>query len=263
MLARPDPRGGPVSEGTLHTLLTWTELGLAAITVALLLVVSAPYGRHARAGWGPRVNSRLGWVVMESPAVLGFLAVYALGTQATSAPALALLSLWQGHYVYRTFVYPWRLKAGTKGMPVVVAALAFAFQCLNSYINARWVSELGAYPDAWLRDPRLLAGATLFLAGWAINYHADAVLLRLRGPGETGYRIPHGGLYRWVSCPNYLGEILEWTGWAIATWSLPGLAFAVYTAANLLPRALAHHRWYRERFPDYPSGRRALIPGLL
>jgi 3-oxo-5-alpha-steroid 4-dehydrogenase 1 len=26
---------------------------------------------------------------------------------------------------------------------------------------------------------------------------------------------------------------------------------------------LAHHRWYREKFEDYPSGRRALIPFVL
>jgi protein-S-isoprenylcysteine O-methyltransferase Ste14 len=69
-------------------------------------------------------------------------------------------------------------------------------------------------------------------------------------------------LYRWISCPNYLGEIVEWSGWALATWSLPGLAFAVWTAANLAPRAHSHHLWYREHFEDYPPQRKALLPGL-
>ena len=41
-----------------------------------------------------------------------------------------------------------------------------------------------------------------------------------------------------------------------------GLAFCVFTAANLIPRALSNHRWYRENFPDYPANRRALIPGV-
>ena len=57
--------------------------------------------------------------------------------------------------------------------------------------------------------------------------------------------------------------MLEWIGGAVMTWSLSGLAFALYTFANLAPRALAHHRWYREKFPDYPKDRRAVIPGLL
>jgi protein-S-isoprenylcysteine O-methyltransferase Ste14 len=95
-----------------------------------------------------------------------------------------------------------------------------------------------------------------------LNKQADRTLRKLRGPGETGYKIPRGGAYTWVSCPNYLGEIVEWLGWALATWSPAGLAFAAYTAANLVPRALANHRWYRERFPDYPAERRAVIPYL-
>ena len=83
----------------------------------------------------------------------------------------------------------------------------------------------------------------------------------MQTPGS--YRIPRGGLFRWVSCPNYLGEIVEWCGWAIATWSPAGAMFAAWTIANLLPRALSNHRWCRARFPDYPSERKALIPGLL
>ena len=81
--------------------------------------------------------------------------------------------------------------------------------------------------------------------------------------GEYDYRIPRGGMYRWVSCPNHLGEMLVWTGWAIATWSLAGVAFAVFTMANLLPRAFAIHRWYQVEFADYPESRRVVLPFLL
>jgi protein-S-isoprenylcysteine O-methyltransferase Ste14 len=85
----------------------------------------------------------------------------------------------------------------------------------------------------------------------------------LRAPGEGGYRVPQGGGYRWVSSPNYLAEMIEWGGWALCTWSLAGLTFFLFTTANLLPRALANHRWYRQTFSDYPKERRAIIPGLL
>ena len=46
-------------------------------------------------------------------------------------------------------------------------------------------------------------------------------------------------------------------------WTWAGAAFAFFTTANLLPRALAHHRWYHEKFPDYPRERKAIVPGLL
>jgi steroid 5-alpha reductase family enzyme len=96
-----------------------------------------------------------------------------------------------------------------------------------------------------------------------INIKSDDILFALRDDGSTGYKIPSGGLFEKVSCPNYLGEIIEWTGWAIATWSLAGATFAIWTVCNLAPRALAHHKWYKEEFEEYPENRKALVPFLL
>lgn len=239
------------------------ELALAVPTFVSLVFTAAPYGRHARGGWGPTLPARLGWVLMESPAPLFFAAVYATGTHRAGVAPLALLSVWELHYLYRAFLYPLRLRASAARMPLTVVLLAVAFNLLNGWINARWVSELGTYPARWLGDARFVAGCALFLGGFALNVTSDHALRRLRQPGETGYRLPRGGAFELVSCPNYLGEMIEWTGWAIATWSLAGLAFALYTVANLAPRALAHHAWYRRRFPDYPRRRRALIPFVL
>lgn len=146
-------------------------------------------------------------------------------------------------------------------MPLAVAGLGLLFNVGNAYVNSRYLFTLSpGYPPAWLIDVRFLAGLALFVTGFVINRWADRSLHNLRQPGEEGYRIPQGGLYRWISCPNYFGEVVEWSGWALATWSLPGLAFALWTAANLLPRAWAHHRWYRRNFPDYPRERKAVIP---
>jgi 3-oxo-5-alpha-steroid 4-dehydrogenase 1 len=93
------------------------------------------------------------------------------------------------------------------------------------------------------------------------QYQVDRIWLR--GADETSHKVPVGGLFRYRSRPNFFGELIEWAGWALATWSLPGLAYALWGAANLVPGALAHHRWYRATFPDYPPARRALVPGVL
>ena len=52
---------------------------LAMITVGALFFVVAPYGRHVRKGWGPTVENRLGWVIMEAPSVLVFGVCFAVG----------------------------------------------------------------------------------------------------------------------------------------------------------------------------------------
>lgn len=245
---------------TLHGYATAAEMLLALVTFVALLFISAPYGRHVRGGWGPSIPARLGWVLMEAPASLGFLAIYLLGDHRGETVPLVLLALWQFHYAQRAFVYPFRMRMGGKTMPLMIALLAIAFNLLNAYVNARWISHLGAYPLAWLADPRFAVGLALFAGGWATHTWADARLAALRKPGETGYKIPHGGLYDRIASPNYFGEIVQWTGWAVLTWSPAGLAFALYTFANLAPRAGRHLRWYRETFPDYPPSRKALVP---
>ena len=238
----------------------YAMLGLAALTLAGLSFVTAPYGRYARSGWGPTIPTRVGWVVMESPAVIAFIAFYLLGRHRADPAPIALLALWQTHYVYRAFFFPFAMRVDGKRMPVAIAALAVAFNLLNAWVNARWISELGDYPAAWLVDPRFAGGVAIFFVGLGVNVRADRRLIALRGPGETGYKIPRGGLHEFVSSPNYLGEIVEWLGWALATWSIAGLAFAVYTIANLGPRAMHHHAWYRRTFTDYPQRRKALLP---
>ncbi len=242
---------------------SWAVIAAGLLALGILWWVAAPYGRFMRDGWGPTLPSRLAWMLMESPSAAGFLAVYILGSNRLEWVPLVLLAVWQAHYVHRAYVFPLRLRERGKRMPWAIAGMGFFFNCVNAWLNARWISEVGRYDASWLSDPRFVTGVALFAAGYAINQHADAVLFALRSTGNGGYRIPFGGLYRWVSCPNYLGEILEWSGWALATWSWPGLAFAVFTFTNLAPRALATHRWYRQTFATYPSDRKALIPFAL
>jgi steroid 5-alpha reductase family enzyme len=114
-----------------------------------------------------------------------------------------------------------------------------------------------------MTDILFIAGVLLFAGGMYINLKADARLIALRGEGDSNYQIPRGWLFERISCPNHFGEMIEWLGFALLTWSLPALAFFIWTVANLLPRALAHHKWYKRQFADYPVDRKAVIPGVL
>jgi 3-oxo-5-alpha-steroid 4-dehydrogenase 1 len=267
---------------------------VAAAVVPYLLLRPAPYGRHGRPGFGPVVNARLAWVLMEAPAPLGMLLLFLLGRGTSDGDhvAIVLLGMWLGHYVYRAFVFPWLLPRTARPMPVLVLAAGACFNVVNVYLNGYWLFFLAPPRSlSWLLSPHFVMGAALFLGGLLVHVLADRELRRLRSasPGRDGeaglgpaepergkvwqpsqgfhvnsdYVLPRGSLFRWVSCPNYLGEIVEWSGFALASWSPGGLLFALWTAANLVPRALHHHRWYRAKFPDYPRTRRALVPFVL
>jgi len=108
--------------------------------------------------------------------------------------------------------------------------------------------------------PHFIIGFTLFIAGMSINWQADSILRNLRKPNETGYKIPYGGMFNYVSGANFCGEIIEWTGYAIAAWNLPAFAFALFTFFNIGPRGAQHHQYYLTKFKDYPTNRKAVIP---
>ncbi len=236
---------------------------IAAIVFIVLFFVDAPYGRHTRRGWGPLVSNQLSWFLMEAPSPLVILIFFLIGSAPKNSVLIVFFLMWQAHYIHRAFIYPFMISDGRKKMPLGVLLMAFLFNLVNGFLNGYYLFTLSeGYPTSWLKDPRFLIGVLFFITGFVINRWADDILRNLRQPGEKDYKIPFGMLYRWVSCPNYFGEIIEWAGWAIATWSLPGLSFAVWTLVNLAPRARSHHRWYQEHFPEYPSRRKALIPGV-
>lgn len=196
-----------------------------------------------------------------SPAVFAF---FFLKGGNKSAVNLLLCALWMAHYVNRSLIFPFRIHDRNKTMPLVICLLAVCFNSMNGFLNGYWLGTWKTYDAAWLSDWRFIAGVLLFVSGFILNFTSDNILLSLRKNKASGeYKIPTGGLYKWISCPNYFGETLEWCGWALATWSLPGLSFALWTAANLIPRALSNHAWYKKTFPDYPSERKAVIPFVM
>ncbi|RUS83040.1 hypothetical protein EGW08_009179 [Elysia chlorotica] len=164
------------------------------------------------------------------------------------------------HYFQRTFVFPLLIRGG-KPTPLFPFVLAFIFCAVNGYLQSGYILKYTDFSTA--SNARIVAGLATFLVGMFINIHSDHVLRNLRKPGETAYKIPHGGMFEFVSGANFFGEIVEWTGFAILNWSLPTLAFALFTMTNIGPRAVHHHRWYQEKFDDYPRNRKALIPFIL
>ncbi|XP_027066055.1 steroid 5-alpha-reductase DET2-like [Coffea arabica] len=248
-------------------------------TIIALRYLTAPYGKHQRPGWGPTIPAPLAWFLMESPTLWLTLLLFPFGKNHSNPTAQILILPYLIHYFHRTVIYPLTLflkttrshrgknnldsRAGQKAtaFPVSVAAMAFAFNLLNAYLQTRWVSHYADYEGDGRFWWRFASGLVVFVVGMAVNLRSDYALLGLKGRGGGGYKIPRGGCFELVSCPNYFGEILEWLGWALMTWSWAGFVFLLYTCANLVPRAASNHKWYLDKFgEDYPKHRKAVIP---
>jgi hypothetical protein len=245
-------------------LFVWSWAAFGALIFILLLFVTAPYGRHSRKDWGPTIPNRVGWVIMEFPSLLVFILFFLLGPNPIQPVTWIFFALYVSHYLNRSVIYPLRTRTAGKQMPLVVAVMAVGFNLVNGFTNGYYFSAFSrVYDLEWLTGARFIVGAIFFAGGVFLNWWSDQILLDLRKGGKKGYFIPRRGLFRWVSCPNFTGEILEWTGFAMMTWSPAALAFALWTFFNLVPRALDHHKWYRSTFPEYPPERKALIPFIL
>jgi hypothetical protein len=252
-----------ISANTFN-LIVYVWIGIAVVIFPFVLRITAPYGRHTNTTWGPLISNRAGWILMESPALFFFAVLFIFGKNHHNLIPWIFFTLWIIHYTNRTLIFPFRLHTKGKKMPITIVLMAICFNFVNGFINGYYLGSLSEpYVLSWLYDPRFIIGFFMFCSGLAINWQADNILIHLRKPGETGYKIPYGGFFRFISCPNHFSEIIEWFGFAIMTWSLPGLAFAIWTLVNLMPRALQHHKWYQMTFPDYPSDRKAIIPFVL
>ncbi|KAK0544114.1 hypothetical protein OC845_005772 [Tilletia horrida] len=166
----------------------------------------------------------------------------------------------------------------------------------------------GLIPASAIRSPLFWIG----IAGWAIgfagNVYHDELLANLRrkpkkeatqavakqsssnGKGvdvKSRYKVPHGGLFEYISFPNYLSEWFEWASFAFAALyflpifqssslvptastslqtfkvllQAPPFLFLLAEVAAMLPRAYKGHLWYRQTFGDeLPAKRKAVIP---
>lgn len=253
--------------------------------------IKAPFGRHVQGGekyrwwYGPSFDARLSWFIFEcpnlvwswycfcylrDPDVIDTSAMMQLHQLSTNAILLFLFTI---HYINRSIVYPLRMNRSSHRVPLVVTFSACIVTIMNGYIQSfylvrvRKLAPLSFPPLSWT-DIQCWLGIVLFFLGMIVNIKSDTVLRNLRRRNKGGakaYYIPQSPLFTYISCPNFFGEILEWFGFTVASnFAFPAVAFFIYTSSNLIPRGIAHHKWYQNKFDDYPKERKwAVIPFLV
>ena len=221
-----------------------------------------PVGRLGGVGIGARIPSRQGWFWMELPALLTFPLIYFVFGDAHWIGNISV-TLWTLHYINRVLVWPWVVQRRETTVATSVVLSAIVFNIINGGLWGWFMAFEAEYRASWLTDPRFVCGGVLAVAGAALNVWTDYRLRRLTRRSGGSPVLPVEWPFTVVACPNLLGEIVEWIGFAVMTWSLPGLAFALWVVANLVPRALWRLDWYRSNFRHFPRGRRALVPTII
>ncbi len=255
---------------------TYDTVLTIALVIAVLVIIGgffkqSPYGRFGETAGGLNLNPKLGWWLMEIPATVVFVIFYFAGPLRFDATPLVLAAIWLLHYGNRGWFFPLSIrqvpgKRSTFNISVLAAGMVIT--SMHGYLNGAFFSNdyKHQYGTEWLTDPRFLVGVIVYLSGFILLVWSESIVRNLRdkkNPGSTEYKIPYGGGFRFVTSPAYLGELIAWAGFALLTWSLAGVAIFLITAGNLVPRAFATHKWYREKFPDYPAERKALLPGVI
>lgn len=233
---------------------------VAVIVYVALHVVEAGYGIAYTRKWGPSVPNRAGWVLMEAPVFIVMTILWANSPRMMETAPLVMFLIFQLHYFQRSFIFPLLIR-GNSRMPLSIIVMGVTFNTLNALMQGGWIfyiSPADRYPASWLLSWQFILGTCIFLAGMAINLHSDHIIRNLRKPGDTRHYLPRGGMFRYVTSANYFGEFTEWVGFAILTWSWAGAVFALWTFANLAPRAGKIRARYNAEFG--PLTQKRIIP---
>lgn len=237
---------------TQFYLLLMIMVATAIVVFIVLNFVEAGYGKMISKKWGPAISNKLAWILMECPVFIVLFYFWFNSERRFEIAPLLFFIFFEIHYFQRSFIFPFLLKGKSK-MPLSIMLMGMIFNTINGYMQGEWIFYLAPddlYTSAWLTTPQFIIGTIIFFAGMAINLNSDSVIRHLRKPGDTNHYLPKKGFYKYVTSANYFGEIVEWAGFAILTWSLSGLVFLIWTMANLVPRANSIYKKYKVEFKD-------------
>jgi protein-S-isoprenylcysteine O-methyltransferase Ste14 len=241
-----------------------------------LFFVKAYYGKffndyNKYRSFIPTISSRTSWIIQECPCV--FITIFFLYKyfNSTSIINSILLLAFLFHYIHRTFIFPFVIHS-SKNNPLEITLMAFTFCFFNAIMINRSIFYYTNYDhDFWLY---YIYGLITFICGMYINIFSDYSMIKQRNAkkeqeGGSKYIIPKGFMYELISCPNYFGELIEWLGFFVLSNTFSGLVFFVSTFANLFPRAIQYHQWYKTKFKEEFStdkdlaNRKAIVPFLI
>ena len=235
----------------------FSMLLLALVIFVALQFVTVAYGMTFNNRWGISISSKWGWWLMETPVFIAILVIYSISLYLKIKPfnvvTTFILLLFLLHYGQRSFIFPMLMKGDSK-MPLSVIFSGIFFNIFNAFMQGCWlfiVCPNEMYHISWFWSWKFILGIVVFFFGMFVNLHSDRIIRKLRKSKEdNNYYLPKGFLFERINSSNYFGELLEWLGFAILTWSFAGFVFFCWAFANLVPRAKAVYNRYYQFFGE-------------
>ncbi|XP_076932557.1 steroid 5-alpha-reductase DET2-like, partial [Bidens hawaiensis] len=103
-------------------------------------------------------------------------------------------------------------------------------------------------------------GLIMFIVGIIGNFYHHNLLSKLRTNNKKEYKIPRGGLFNLVICPHYLFEIMMFYGFAFISQTSMAFACALSVSCYLISRGHQTRKWYANKFEDFPTSIKCVIP---
>lgn len=239
-----------------YNYLLWIMTILGVIVFIILQFITPAYGMTYNNRWGNSVRSKTGWFIMEIPVFAAMLLMFLISLRyghGFNWVTFTMFCFFEIHYLQRSIIFPSLMK-GTSKMPISIIIVGVFFNTCNALMQGGWlfyISPADYYPISWFWSPQFIIGTFLFFLGMVINLSADRIIRALRqDKNDNNYYIPYGWPFKKISSANYFGEILEWAGFAILTWSVPGAVFLLWSFANIVPRSKAVYARYTQFFGE-------------
>ncbi|ORX53996.1 hypothetical protein DM01DRAFT_1305444 [Hesseltinella vesiculosa] len=207
------------------------------------------------------IPSQWGMLLIYAPSLIGSIGIWWWSHHRKSLPHVQFLSLFTFlHFTKR--IYEVLFVHRYSGKSVLADALVISSSYLSFTVIQWHFATL--VPASSVDRPQLVLGAILFFIGEGINLYHHSLLSQLRRGGSKDYKIPRRGLFKYVWCPHYLGEIISFMAMTLLSQHAIVFVYELMAAAYLGVRAKQTQRWYKQRFQLSPTdqAKACLIPGV-
>jgi len=230
---------------------------------------NAGYSKFANPAANFKVPSRLGMVILYSPALLVSLRYLQTAPNVNGRESITAMLL-SAHFGKRVLesMFLHRYSGTMNGDFLLPISTSYA---LTAALVAHQQRSVPSYSNTAIDQKMLGLGLLFSVVGQLGNLYHHWLLANLRsgpaiskgdGNAQSKYVIPRGGLFRFVTTPHYFFELIAWLGIACTAQHLNAFLTVADMLSYLAGRSVATTKWYKSKFPDYPSERKNLIPFL-